>query len=88
MALIQNFNVEEKGTVYKILGNNAPEDMEITVYMENGRYRATSNYAKKPKNSAFNEWEPSSMAFSTEQEALENILKYFDTAEGTFVKIE
>jgi hypothetical protein len=44
------FTVNKIGKIYKVMGNNCPDDMEITVKKERGGYRAVCNYSLKRKN--------------------------------------
>jgi hypothetical protein len=44
------FTIDEIGTIYKVTGNNCPDDMEITVKKEQRAYRAVCNYSLKRKN--------------------------------------
>lgn len=88
--LVYNFFVEEirQGTVYRISGNGAPQDLEVRIRAEQGKFKAEANYTKKPSNGATGTWQPSRMHFDTAEKALENILKYFDSSKEPFVKVE
>ena len=92
MKTIHNFTVEKKEgrkLCYKISGNNAPKDLEIRIYIRNdGRFKAESNYSKKPSANAGNAYQPRSAAFATEEQALENILSYFAASKEPYVKVE
>lgn len=87
---IHNFTVEQTGTesCYKISGNGAPNDFEIRIRMENGRFKAEANYTRKPTHSASHSWQPRSTPFTTEEQALESILKFFASGEGPYEKDE
>lgn len=87
---IHNFTVEQTGTesCYKISGNGAPNDFEIRIRMEQGRFKAEANYKRKPSHGASHGWQPRSAPFATEEQALENILAFFASSEGPYEKDE
>jgi hypothetical protein len=46
------FTINEIGKIYKVTGNNCPDDMEITVKKEQAAYIAECNYSRKGKSAA------------------------------------
>ena len=87
---IHNFTVEQIGTesCYKISGNGAPNDFEIRIRMEEGKFKAEANYKRKPSHGASHSWQPRSMPFGTEEQALESTLALFASCEGPYEKDE
>ena len=87
---IHNFTVEQTGTesCYKISGNGAPNDFEIRIRMEQGRFKAEANYKRKPSHGATSEWQPRIMSFATEEQALESALFFFASSKEPYEKDE
>ena len=56
--------------------------------MEQGRFKAEANYKRKPSHGATSEWQPRSMPFATEEQALENILAFFASSKEPYEKDE
>lgn len=88
MKIIHGYAVEkeENSLCYKISGNDVPNDMKILIYFENGRYRAESNYKKKPTSGCNNSYQPLSQSFTSEDKALDNLLSLFASSSEPFVK--
>ena len=83
-----NIKYDDSRKVYRVIGSGVPEDLEIKLRLDKGRYFAESNYSKKPSKNSIDIWQPNSMTFATEEQALENMLIFFASSKEPYIKIK